>query len=211
MFTTVNSIKPGAAIRLALLVAVSLAAARVETGAQPKPGARRGGAARQRESAAPLPSFRDYPARASFKGRPAPVRLRTRRERRYRTALREGARGGPNFAGRYTVVFWGCGTGCAEIAVVDAKTGRVHWPPRQYVDIPSGDEGGGDAYGRGYRLDSRLLVLTRTNNDREASYTAYFYDFGGGGFRLVREARLNHAPAGDEDEPPRGDPADPEL
>lgn len=209
MFTTADSIRPAVSIRLALLVAVSLASAQVATGARPESRARRSSAARQRKPAAPPPSFRDYPARDSYSGRPAPVRLRTRRDRRYRTALREGARGGPNFAGRYTVVFWGCGTGCAEVAVVDAQTGRVYWPPRQYVDIPGGDEGGNDPYGRGYRLDSRLLVLTRTNNDREASYAAYFYDFDGRGFRLVREALLNRAPDEGEGDPPRADPVDP--
>ncbi|HLL74902.1 MAG TPA: hypothetical protein VK421_06520 [Pyrinomonadaceae bacterium] len=206
MFTTAGS------LRLALLVSASLLAPGAAAGARPKSRAQRGGEARARKPAAPLPNFGDYPARDSFDGRPAPVRLRTRRDRRYRTRLREGAAEGPNFAGRYTLVYWGCGTGCAEVAVVDAKTGLVYWPQQQYVDIPSGSERGGDPddpYGRGYRLDSRLLVLTRSNYDREASYKAYFYAFDGGRFRLVREALLKRSPIEAEDAPPRGDPVDP--
>ena len=68
--------------------------------------------------------------------------LRTRRDHNYRTRLREGAAEGPNFAGRYTVVIWGCGTGCAQMGVVDSKTGRVYFPPIEYVDIIEQGRGG---------------------------------------------------------------------
>ena len=47
----------------------------------------------------------------------------------FRTRLIEGAKKGPNFAGHYTVVTWGCGTNCAVVAIVDAKTGIVHFAP----------------------------------------------------------------------------------
>lgn len=206
MFTTAGS------LRLALLVAASLLAPEAAAGARPKSRAQRVGEARARKSAAPLPDFGDYPARDSFDGRPAPVRLRTRRDRTYRTALREGASRGPNFAGRYTLAYWGCGTGCAETAVVDAKTGLVYWPPLRYVDIPRVDEEQrepGDQYAPGFRRDSRLLVLTRSNYDRESSYTAYFYVFDRGRFRLVREALLKRRPTGDD--PAQDDPADPKV
>jgi len=65
--------------------------------------------------------------------------------RMYRTRLREGAAEGPNFAGRYTVVYWGCGTGCQVVAVVDARTGRLS---RQTLLTSNGVQ---------YRRDSRLL------------------------------------------------------
>lgn len=210
MFTTADSIKLAVSCRLALLVAVSLVASQAGALAQTKSRASRSVAARQRKSAARLPAFSDYPARDSFSGRPASVRLRTRRDRLYRTRLREGAGRGPNFAGRHTVVYWGCGTGCAQLAVVDAKTGLVYWPPQEYVDIPTPDRGDYDRgyeYGAGFRRDSRLLVLTDTHYDGEGSYTAYFYVFNGRSFRLVREAVLKARL--DEDDPPRSDPVDP--
>lgn len=65
-------------------------------------------------------------ADTTFRGRPAPVRLETAAYgRAYRTKLREGAARGPDFAGHYTVVLWGCGSGCQIVAVVDARTGRL--------------------------------------------------------------------------------------
>jgi hypothetical protein len=114
----------------------------------------------------------------------------------FRTRLGEDSRTGPNFAGRYTFVFWGCGTGCAQAAVVDAKTGLVYWPPLDYIDIPAAP---GDQPNDNYRLDSRLLVLTRSRYDREASYTAYYYVFDRNRFRLVRRAERKARPIQAED------------
>jgi hypothetical protein len=84
--------------------------------------------------AAPLPPPPPVTARfeehavadTAFRGPPAPPQLASAPYGRvYRTKLREGAAQGPNFAGRYTVVVWGCGSGCQIVAVVDARTGRL--------------------------------------------------------------------------------------
>jgi hypothetical protein len=52
--------------------------------------------------------------------------LATLLDRKYRTAIRESLAKGVDFAEQYVVVCWGCGTGCKEFAVVDAKTGTVY-------------------------------------------------------------------------------------
>jgi len=132
------------------------------------------------------PRFEDYPVGELYKGPVAPVRLDSRRARMFRTRLREDSRGGPNFAGRYTVVVWGCGTGCAQMGVVDSKTGRAYFPPVEYMDIP--DMGDAEARSQWFRLDSRLLRITRDFYDGTGSYTAYYYLFEGGRFRLLRES-----------------------
>jgi len=36
---------------------------------------------------------------------------------------------GPNFAGHYFVIRWGCGSECLMMAIVDARTGKVYDPP----------------------------------------------------------------------------------
>jgi hypothetical protein len=63
----------------------------------------------------------------------------------YGTRLRQGAAEGPNFAGHYTMVTWGCGTGCQVAAVVDARTGRLS----EQTLLTAG--------GLQFRRDSRLL------------------------------------------------------
>src|SRR2546425_8037819 len=81
------------------------------------------------------PRFEEYPARAPFSGKPAPVNLASNRNaRRYRTVLRQGAAQGPNFAGRYTIVKWGCGSPCKAFAIIDAKTGGV-WIPHIWMGL----------------------------------------------------------------------------
>ncbi|HYO62213.1 MAG TPA: hypothetical protein VER08_01010 [Pyrinomonadaceae bacterium] len=132
------------------------------------------------------PRFEDYPARRVYRGPSARVRLDSPRARMFRTRLREGSRTGPNFAGRYTFVLWGCGTGCAQSGVVDAATGRVFFTPLDIHDIVDMEDE--QHRRRFFRLDSRLLVLTKSNYDRWNSYTAYYYLFDGRRFRLLRKA-----------------------
>lgn len=57
--------------------------------------------------------------------------------RRFRTVLRNGARRGPNFAGHYTVVSWGCGSPCTEFVIVNGWTGKiVYWTDEPLVRPP---------------------------------------------------------------------------
>ena len=186
-----------------LTLAALLLATPATLGAQKKSRARGGGGARRAKPAESYPDFGSYPAPARYGGTPAPVRLRTRRDRLFRTRLREDSREGPNFAGHYTVVFWGCGTGCAQVAVVNAKTGLVYWPPIDWVDIPAERS---VRPNDNYRLDSRLLVLTRSHYDRELSYTAYFYVLDRNRFRLVRRAERKRNPVQTEDDSQGSDP-----
>src|SRR5919199_362191 len=71
--------------------------------------------------------FADYAVSHTSRGRrPAAVDVASAPYgRMFRTKLREGAAAGPTFAGHYTIVLWGCGTGCQIVAVVDARTGRL--------------------------------------------------------------------------------------
>lgn len=142
------------------------------------------------------PRFEDYPAREVYKGTVARVRFDSRKARLFRTRLGEDSRGGPNFAGRYAVVVWGCGTGCAQMGVVDSKTGRVYFPPLEYMDIPDVE----NEATRGFRLDSRLLVLTKNHYDGHGGYTAYYYLFDAGRFRLLRKAEEQAPPPPEEPE-----------
>jgi hypothetical protein len=152
----------------------------------------------QAQKSRPAPRFEDYPVREIYKGPVASVRLDSRKARMFRTRLREDSRGGPNFAGRYTVVVWGCGTGCAQMGVVDARNGRVYFPPVEYMDIPDTEDA--EARSRVFRLDSRLLVITKNLYDGQGTYTAYYFLFDGGRFRLLRKAEERTPPTPDEAE-----------
>ncbi|MEM8603243.1 MAG: hypothetical protein AAGF24_05355 [Cyanobacteria bacterium P01_H01_bin.121] len=94
------------------------------------------------------PTFNDYPVTTTFTGIPAPLQLDEHLQGRvFRATLEEAAQAKPNFAGTYTLVSWGCGTSCQQVAMVSAETGQATFLPQ-----PA-------AVGVEHQLNSRLLVL----------------------------------------------------
>jgi hypothetical protein len=135
------------------------------------------------------PRFEDYPAVETFAGRPAPAVIASRRARLYRTTIREQAREGPNFAGRYTVATWGCGTGCLQFAVVDARTGRVYFHPQAEV---VGAVTYQDEERLQFRRDSRLFIVSGQLLGRDGPEVEgkFYYEWRDNRFRLLRKGRV---------------------
>ena len=74
-----------------------------------------------------VPTFQEFPAPAPSNRPSASVDLSSHpNAKSYRTRLREGAAKGPNFAGHYSLVWWGCGNECQQVLIVDLNTGRVY-------------------------------------------------------------------------------------
>jgi hypothetical protein len=161
----------------------------------------------------PLPRFEDYPVNEVFDQIPHPPILTTPQQRYFRTRIREGVEKGwgvwsngewgkeqngpgPNFAGHYIVIIWGCGSGCIEMAMSDAGTGTVYNPPIS--------EGGfalptlvfpgsvGRAADLQYRKDSRLMIITATPHpDRhDAIPNAFYFLWQGNHWTLLRRVRI---------------------
>jgi hypothetical protein len=132
------------------------------------------------------PRFEDYPATETLHGRAAEPNLASHPEaRRYRTVLRRAAQAGPNFAGQFTLVRIGCGTGCAEIAVVDAKDGSVSFP--QGLRTVQWAGWWHEPYGLQYRLSSRLAVVYGVANEEETvgHYGVSYFVWNGKDFELI--------------------------
>ena len=123
------------------------------------------------------PEFQEYSIQNTLIGAAAEPHLTTTWSQKYRTRIRRGAasqegfrRGsdyietpGPNFAGHYRVVNWGCGSGCLMMVVVDLKTGSIYPPPMSVrptgearLIIPNLGMGWGDF---DFREDSRLFIM----------------------------------------------------
>ncbi|HYL37973.1 MAG TPA: hypothetical protein VEV17_18805 [Bryobacteraceae bacterium] len=140
------------------------------------------------------PTFRDYPATEVFTGEAVDAILTTAEERRYRTRIREGVskgRGvwngswkhpvespGPNFAGHYYVIRWGCGSECLMMAVVDAISGRVFGSPLNgsgtelYVSMDPLSDVKID-----FRRDSSLMVLRNGCAGARKECGVYYFDW----------------------------------
>jgi hypothetical protein len=139
---------------------------------------------------APKPS--DYPAPAAFKGKPAAVELSSPRARQFRTVLGRGAKEGPNFAGHYTMVVWGCGLDSFSLAVVDARTGHVFFPPFSCTTLAGGfglpKEVAPENANPAFRVDSRLFVVVGVEDSPTAEpegRSVQFWVFDKGRFTLV--------------------------
>jgi hypothetical protein len=128
------------------------------------------------------PRFEDYPVTEMFTGKPAEPILSSPEIRRYRTRIRNGVstaadvwngswrnpikKEGPNFAGHYFVIRWGCGSECVMMAIVDAKTGIVYDPPLSGVGselfVPLDNLSDMEV---DFQPDSSLLVLRNACRD----------------------------------------------
>ena len=79
----------------------------------------------------PFIYFSDFRAGSVFKGQKALIDYKSNvTAREFRTRITEGYKqDGLNFAGHYSFVFWGCGSGCQSSAIVDLITGKVYDGP----------------------------------------------------------------------------------
>ncbi len=99
-------------------------------------------------AAGTLPRFAEYPVSERFTSAPVmPDFSIAPAAKKFMGQIRSGSRNGPNFAGRYTIVDWGCGSECQSFVIVDAKTGAIFQP-----DVTA-------AWGLLYKRDSNLLIV----------------------------------------------------
>jgi hypothetical protein len=102
------------------------------------------------------PRFDDYRVVGRFSGKPARVDLRSHPQARmFRTMLRDIAKKGPNYAGHYAVGYWGCGTECLRVGIVNLRTGWAYVSPF-YASV-----------GIAYRPDSNLLIVAPPEQIKE--------------------------------------------
>jgi hypothetical protein len=93
---------------------------------------------------------------------------------------------GPNFAGHYIIVQWGCGSPCIMMVVVDASTGDVLPPPisagsggASALTLPllvTGDSAPWPAKIE-FHLNSRLLIAKATSDMKRLPSSSYIYYF----------------------------------
>jgi hypothetical protein len=145
--------------------------------------------------ATPLPEFSAYPGESDLAQAPATPDLSSRRARRFRTVLREGAAAGPNFNGHYSLVHWGCGSNCMEWAIVDLVNGHVWFATRPAMSC-MGDEPP-EARVPDWlemRVDSRLLALHEcTDPGNKLTFDQRkLYEWREGSLHLVRRERLRY-------------------
>jgi len=136
------------------------------------------------------PAFTDFSVSDRFQGKPAAVKLVSAQARKYRTMLRDGAKEGPNFAGHYTIAQWGCGSGCVQFAIIDAKTGDVYFPAF-YVAIVADPDVKMDQIPEPlqFKPDSKLLIVTGARNEKGGG--VYYYKWERNRLALITSTPLS--------------------
>lgn len=109
--------------------------------------------------------------------------------------IREEMAHGPNFAGQYRVVIWGCGTSCTRFAVVNLRTGHVITLKGvysvAYVDFNTDDflpQTDSEAYSVRFKKDSDLFVLVGTLIPNDSKKKGGFEE--GASYYVLRDEEL---------------------
>lgn len=138
--------------------------------------------------------FEDYSEIQKFTGKPATPVITTARAHQYRTVIRKKSESGPNFAGHYTITSWGCGSTCIGFAIVDARTGSVHFHPKalQVMQVPYQAEPVLQ-----FRPDSRVLIISGEilpldpNSSSGPENTGkFYYEWKNNRFRLLETVSI---------------------
>ncbi len=142
---------------------------------------------------AQAPAFEAYPVGREVIANPKLNLASNLIARKYRTVLRLAITEGPNFAGHYRLIHWGCGTSCAMFAVVNLKTGRVITPEGfsavsgvNFYDDEFLPDTESDGWGFRHKSVSKLLVvagaLLSENDSKEG---AFYFLLNGETLRLI--------------------------
>lgn len=125
-----------------------------------------------------LPKFEDFPAIDFSDNKNIVVDISSHPiGQEFRTAIRYSVEKlGVNFAGRYSIAEWGCGSGCQNGVIVDADTGHIFPLPEAMVN------------GYEARKDSRLLVqnpLTVGSGWMNDWFKMRYWEWTGSSFKLL--------------------------
>ncbi|WP_105436504.1 hypothetical protein [Neorhizobium tomejilense] len=99
--------------------------------------------------------FTDFPVKSPYSGQSKAPDFAGRDKKfySYRTRIKKGLEAGPNYAGEFSIIQFGCGTSCSVVFIANNRTGQV-------FDFPFSGEGFGPTELR-YRATSSLLMITR--------------------------------------------------
>lgn len=78
--------------------------------------------------------------------------------------ITEGCKEGVNFAGHYTLIYWGCGTSCQYGVIVDRKTGKIY-------------DGYQTSLGSSFKANSKLILKNSGLQDEGSDYFLINHNF----------------------------------
>jgi len=111
------------------------------------------------------------------------------KSKEYRTRLKEALLNEEvNFAGKYILTQWGCGTACIQAGIIDAQTGTVYLP----VILQGVTQGYNPAFEDyemiEFKKNSKLLMIygTAGYDKNESQEGISYYEWTGKDFKLLK-------------------------
>lgn len=135
----------------------------------------------------PRSAFEDYPIHPIATPRTAPGVLGKydwTDRKVFSQSVKTEISDGPDFAGRFAILRWSCGTACSNATIADVQTGKTHNTP--FVGIVGCPENG-DSDSLQSKADSTLLIA---QGSLEMGYGHYFDEGPCGTFYF--QLRSNH-------------------
>lgn len=137
------------------------------------------------------PTYSQFPAKVENKTANK-VNLQSHPEAKfYRTNLKNAlANSDVNFAGKYILTYWGCGSGCRQGAIIDTQTGNAFFPVELQGVFAGGIELGNHDMLE-FKKNSNLLIIYGYAGGGFKPETAtqhgmYYYQWNGKAFKLLK-------------------------
>jgi hypothetical protein len=98
-----------------------------------------------------------------------------------------------NFAGKFTIALWGCGSGCIQMAVIDEENGAVYDGP--FKTLSAGDFHTLKIYVPylDFRANSRLAIVSGCREEDLSKCAAFYYKWMGARFLLLKNRRCDRS------------------
>lgn len=142
-------------------------------------------------SAQKTPTYSDFSVKVENKTAKKVILKSHSEAKFFRTNLKNAfANSEINFAGKYILTYWGCGSGCTQGAIIDVHTGDVFFP----IEL-QGVYAGGLSLGEHdmleYKKNSNLLIIYGYAGGGFEPETAthhgiYYYKWNGKAFKLLK-------------------------
>lgn len=121
------------------------------------------------------PSFSDYIVGVEHSRGAHAIDLSTPMAVKFKTVLTKGVASGPNFAGKFSIITWGCGSNCNQVAIVEVPTGKTYFPPElEYVNDAYLAPSQPNVPTFQFRPNSELLVVSGNMPPYEKAGIKYF-------------------------------------
>jgi hypothetical protein len=143
------------------------------------------------------PAFEDYPASDRYRGKPAAPQFNGTgmpdSDQRAREHIEIDAEAGPNFAGRFTLSHWACGTGCFSLVIIDTPTGKLYRDmPFASIDVGYDRETDQHRYGGlSFRTASTLLIAEGCFDNATTNCARRYYKWDNQRFVLLKSVPIS--------------------